>query len=479
MPRSNLYLTLAVVAMVITLLFLIAVIADVIYVYNAAVGSNTKTIISTAAGSYSSPCGVVSSWQPTSTGFSSTITAITLSTANGYVIHVPTPLVKLSTYYGGKLTMGIKPNNYVSSASVNGTTIYPGTGSLSLGVGTYMLYENATITTPLTSPITLYGTYNYTPAGGVTYIYTFTETIQAPSADVMNLLDGYQAWYVPHVYQGDDQGSFTTSWPVYYGPSTSPSNYWYYISTSINQPILKMVSSAYSWSSGAMFWQEYYSGGTITITMIGVYSNNGTPSSSRAYPYVGDGYIVYLFLKPTAWGINSASNYTIPYRASNTYTGFIVSPVQGDVMFPQSSSTYLVIEWNPLWQYAYTTNGATGQWNVWVVSTYYFYFFMYVVINPYPSPNLGSPYHGWDGIGTGYFQPNPGDYICITVSYNPSTNTLSGIAYDMNTGQSASFTLNLNGYFTPPASGNYVFGVAGTNGAGQANWGIVYVNYQG
>jgi len=50
------------------------------------------------------------------------------------------------------------------------------------------------------------------------------------------------------------------------------------------------------------------------------------------------------------------------------------------------------------------------------------------------------------------------------------------VAYDMNTGWSASFTLS---GFTPPGSGNYVFGVAGTNGAGQANWAIVYVNYQG
>jgi hypothetical protein len=100
-------------------------------------------------------------------------------------------------------------------------------------------------------------------------------------------------------------------------------------------------------------------------------------------------------------------------------------------------------------------------------------------IYPFPSPNIGYPYAGWDGIGTGAFQPRPGDYICITVTYNPSTNTLSGVAYDMNTGWSASFTLNLSGYFTPPGSGNYVLGVAGTNGAGQANWAIVYVNYQG
>ena len=213
----------------------------------------------------------------------------------------------------------------------------------------------------------------------------------------------------------------------------------------------------------------------MTITMVGVYSYNGTPSTSPAYPYVGDGYIVYLFLEPSLWSISPQYNYSVPYVASNPYTQ-VIAPVQGDVMFPQSASTYIVVEWNTLWQYAYTTTGATGQWDVWLAvnpygSTAY--------VGPYPSPNIGYPYMGWDGIGTGAFQPRPGDYICITVTYNPSTNTLSGVAYDMNTGWSASFTLNLSGYFTPPGSGNYVFGVAGTNGAGQANWAIAYVNYRG
>lgn len=258
------------------------------------------------------------------------------------------------------------------------------------------------LSVPVTRTITLNGQYGYSPtSGGVTYYYGFTETINPPTSDVMNLLNGQQTWYVPHIYQGDYGNPFTgyypptNSWPVYYGPpSNSPSNYWYYISTSINQPVLEMVSSAYGWSSGAMFWQESYGGGTITITVIGgVYSNNGTPMTSRAYPYVGDGYIVYLFLRPTIWGgIGSGYNYSITYVSSNVYT-FAISPVQGDVMFPQSSSPYLVIEWNPLWQYAYTTSGASGQWNVWIALNSRG---TRVTISPSPSPNLGSPpYSGW------------------------------------------------------------------------------------
>jgi len=102
-------------------------------------------------------------------------------------------------------------------------------------------------------------------------------------------------------------------------------------------------------------------------------------------------------------------------------------------------------------------------------------------ITPNPSPNLsgyssiGLPFAGWDGIGTGAFQPNPGDRINITVTYDPSTNTLTGIAMDLNTGQSANFTLNLGNYYTPPSSQNYVFGVGATG----PYWALLYVATMG
>jgi hypothetical protein len=461
-------------ALVIVLLPLIIMayvaMAHVVFVYQAGIMvkpvSSPITVIPGQC-----PCGC-SSWSQTLTGFSTTITAYTLGTTSGYVL--TTPLVKFNATVSGTLTMFLSSSSSVVSDYVNGTQIYPSPGSFSLSAGSYLMIQRLTLSSPVTSTLTLNGQYSYTYTPGVSFLYSFSETLAPPSANVMNLLNDQNAIYVKHVYQGDYQGSSTSSWPVYYGPSTA-SQYWLPLSSSINQPVLSMVPSNYSWSSGAMFWQSSYGRGSLTITMVGVYSYNGTPLTSLAYPYVGDGYIVYLFLKPSLWNISSRYNYSVPYVASNPNTQTI-APVQGDVMFPQSASTYIVVEWNPLWQYAYTTTNATGQWDVWLAvnpygSTAY--------VSPYPSPNIGFPYAGWDGIGTGAFQPRPGDYICITVTYNPSTNALSGVAYDMNTGWSASFTLNLSGYFTPPGRGNYVFGVAGTNGAGQANWAIVYVNYRG
>jgi hypothetical protein len=284
---------------------------------------------------------------------------------------------------------------------------------------------------------------------------------------VLNLLNGQQYFGVPHVYQGDNDGSPTSQWPVYYGPNNA-SQYWSLAGISSNQPVLELVPHTPSWASGAMFWSETYSGGLVKITFIGTQTT------------MGDGFIIYLFLKPTKWAVSPNYNYTIPYNSTAgegwiTYPPGYPSRVEADVIYPQSSTPYIVVQWDPFWQFeGYTQSGATGQWNVWIVSNPSG---NNASITPNPSPNLsgytgiGLPYAGWDGIGTGAFQPNPGDRINITVTYDPSTNTLTGIAMDLNTGQSANFTLNLGNYYTPPSSGNYVFGVGATG----PHWALLYV----
>jgi hypothetical protein len=229
-----------------------------------------------------------------------------------------------------------------------------------------------------------------------------------------------------------------------------------------------MVPTQYNMGS-AMFWSETYSGGAVKITIIGTYSSGSSPLS--------DGFEIYLFLNPTTWGVSPKYNYSIPYTSTVgngwTYSGYgYPSPHEGDNILPQSSTPYIVVQWEPYWQIFGTTPGATGQWNVWIVSNPNG---NNPSVSPSPSPNLGNGWAGWDGIGTGAFQPNPGDLIKITVTYNPSTNTLSGVATDLNTGQSASFTLNLGNYYTPPGSGSYVFGVEGITGAFYANWALLYV----
>jgi hypothetical protein len=265
-----------------------------------------------------------------------------------------------------------------------------------------------------------------------------------------------------------------------------------------------------------MFWNETYNGGLVKITIVGTYFNTLSflKYSKQAIPIIlqfilyetvgiplpqsvlsplsnllsnilsyavsstvsslppADGFEIYLFLTPTAWGISPAYNNSIPYTSTIAWKGTTYpSLIEGDVIYPQSSTPYIVVQWDPYWQIGSRANGATGQWNVWVVSNTNG---NNPSVDPSPSPNIGSPYAGWDGIGTGAFQPNPGDRINITVTYDPFTNTLTGVATDLTTGQSANFTLNLGNYYTPPSSGNYVFGV-GASGGGYANWALLYV----
>lgn len=169
-------------------------------------------------------------------------------------------------------------------------------------------------------------------------MYSFTETLQPPSADVMNILDGYQTWYVPpHVYQGDDNGEPTTNYPTYYNYNAAGS-YWG-SGSAVTQAVLEMTPNS-RWAAGAMFWSEYYGGGgVVTITLIGTYS--------RGSAYPADGYSVYLFLSPTMWGIEPPQyNWSIPYLSSSPPHGVkTYLSTQGDVLLPpQSRSPYLVIQ---------------------------------------------------------------------------------------------------------------------------------------
>ena len=289
---------------------------------------------------------------------------------------------------------------------------------------------------------------------------------------VVNLISGFN---VPVVLQGNNYTLPTGLWPTYYGPS-SAALYWSAGDISSDQPVLELVPAEKN-SSGALFWQAYYLGGTISMSVLATYSSGSS--------LVADGIVFYLLLKPTMWGVEPQYNYSIAYlhyianANTNKPQGAGGSPVAGYVIVPQSSEPYLLIQWDPFWRYwrhGFNMTGATGQWNIFIVnnpdnST--------ASVAPSPSPNLGSPYAGWDGVGLGYFQPRPGDVLNITVVYNPATGLLSGTAQDESTGQVATFSLNLSGYFRPNGPGYYVFGVGAATGADYANWALLYLSVSG
>jgi len=454
--------------------------------------STTFIILARLLNFYPFNVGCLGSLTQSGNNITRVLHAYTLQVSNGYELNaflgnitVTTPgqlQVKLPTSPSSVTRGTIYAEN--STAYISGTTYQPNkVTNLTLWSGNYSLNESLTFNAPITGRTVLLGSYAYNSQAG--YI---NETILPVTANVMNLLNGVTKFYVKHVYQGDNQGNPTNQWPYLSlkGGYWSPSN--------IKQPILDLVpievkNKAITLSAGAMFWSEQYSGGNVTVRLIGTISGGTTPP--------GDGFDIYLFINSYSWSISSNYNYSIPYVASDFNQGpngvSNFSPVQGDVILPYANpyiilynyvlhngSPYIMVQWNSFWQTGYTTSGATGQFNIWVIS--YLYVInnldLYISVAPNPSPDLGSPYAGWDGVGSGYFAPHLGDYVCVTVKYVSSTNTLYASAVDLNTGQVATAQVSLGNYFSPPPPGNYVFGIGGsTASVDYADWGVVLANY--
>jgi len=446
------------VLLFLALLFPILAHADVIIVDKGVfyVGVTTSPI-QVISGNYKICNLQISQWSYSPQGFFASLTPITINTTSGYVIRVNEPMFYVKVNSAGTLGMIINQNPYISTAKLTLTTtqvIYPTEGYFSLSPGNYYAYFNATFASPITSPITLQGRYNYT-VQGVTFMYNFYETINPLTGNVMNLLNGYSNFYVPHIYEGISDSTVLPYTVTYYSYFNAPLAYWG--SPSITQPVLRLIYNTQN-SQGLMFWSgTYTSGKNVTITLIGVYTS-GTSNPA-------DGYEIYLFLNPTQWSVSSAWNNSasFPTLESDPSRGTQFSQVQGDIALPQSKTPYLMAQWDPYWQIG-SKGGSGGQWNVWVVS------------NP-DNKNKNLKVTAYSGVGNGYFKPNPGDYIFICVTYDPATNTIYGVAYDLNTGQYATVSISLGNTFTPPPSGSYVFGIGGNTGGAYANWGLLYANY--
>ena len=278
------------------------------------------------------------------------------------------------------------------------------------------------------------------PVSNYTSITTITPCITTANIVVMSLSTSQEVWNVVHIYQGIYNNQPTTSYPS--------------LTTINNNPYL-LLTATYG-SSGVMYWcASYTSGGTVTITLYGTY----TVSAG-----VADGFYVEFFIQPNGWSISSQYNWSIPYITSTSNFKVVYNPGalwSGIIIFPYSNNPYLVVQWDPYFTYR---SGLSGDWNVWVVSS---------------SSSSGAYGYWWAGEGSGGFTPNAGDTLVMTVTYNPATNTVSGTLKDLNTGQVSSFSLSLNGYFTPPTSGQYIFGIGGATGGHYANWATNYVSFQG
>lgn len=345
----------------------------------------------------------------------------------------------------------------------------------------YVAFSGTTVTQPSTLPILLapgqcvtFGIAVTTTASATTSVQgpTYQVNVLASAGDLKVLEIMYISVYInasvststtlgsipftipsPRVYQG---AYYNASNGVVYSTNAFP----YYSPTlgSIEQPNIVLVP-AQQYSAGAMFWkyQYNYSGGvphSVTITLLGTFTT-GT------YPYA-EGYEIYFFIKPFTWTISGTFNYSIPYAVSSPANAS--SPVQGLIILPLSSSPYIMVQWDPYWQYGYKGGGG-GQFNIWIVTA------------TKQGRTIVVKITGWNGIGSGAFMPSPYDLICFTAIYNVTTNAITAYAVDLNTGAVASVSQSLAGYFIPPTAGAYALGVAGNTGSSYADWRVLYVTY--
>jgi len=268
--------------------------------------------------------------------------------------------------------------------------------------------------------------------------------------------------YIYEAFSATSSCSLANAFPEYvtYYSNTTVTKYW-----NLGLPVLQLANKLPNGTAteGVVFWeQKYVSNKSISIVIIGTYS--------QSWLFCGHGFDFYLFLNPDQyqWSISPI------YNSSNKFLGFEKGYETqpggsgGTMGFPASAGDYFVVSWDPGWAtYELDIGGiksehGNGMWDLFTVDN---------INGVYPQINIIDL-----GNGTGLWLPQPDDFIIINVTYNPVTNILHAYAYDYNTSEISTFSANLSGIFTPPKSGNYVFGVGSGNAWLQANWGIIYIN---
>ena len=420
----------------------------------------TKWISSSAQGFYES--------------FYNNFLPITINTTSGYLIYVEEILFNFTASYPGLLSITLEKNPWISDATLtieNETLpIYPYSLPFNITPGSYNASIHLMFKKPILYPFTLVGVINYTvlqPGLNNVYFYNFYVHINPLKGNVLDLLNGYLDFYVPHIYEGVSGLNINTSIVKFFDYLTAPSGYWK--KNNITQPVLQLVCPIPN-SQGLIFWPEYYeSGENVTITFIG---------SFYTYNYrwagAGDGFEVYLFLNPTKWNVSPEWNYSTDFPLYIVWPGYPYSLTQGNVVLPQSNTTFLYVQMDPVWGYS--------PWNIWVVNSTKN---ITRPINPYSCPPTPpavvaekyKPILIEDHYGSGVVSMVPLTYIYEQVTYDPQTNTIYAVAFDLNTGQYTIAVLNLGKYFSPPPSGYYVFGIGADGGSDFANWGLLYANY--
>jgi hypothetical protein len=271
----------------------------------------------------------------------------------------------------------------------------------------------------------------------------------------LNLLGGNM--FVSHslVYEGvirRTNGSFPR---LLTGSATS--KFW-----SLVQPVMLMAPQDLSpegppadWDSG-MLLASTESGRTMTVSAVGAAS----PCIS------GDGFEAYFFLSPPSVG-----NWRTPHFATYPGTVRALLSYQGTVIFPYSTSPYVVLQWDPAWSSpGCTSSFAAGpDFNLYMIT-----------------PKADG--HIWvkniDSVGplgtSSVPLPAADDFLTFNSTYSTSTDKLVAEVRDQaNPAVYYDLSVQLDHYgFRPSYSigSNYYFGFGGS-GNGLTGYGLLYLSF--
>jgi len=215
----------------------------------------------------------------------------------------------------------------------------------------------------------------------------------------------------------------------------------------VGQSVLELAPALTTVHSAGLVMFEASSFSNQTLSLVG--------AASTSYNS-GDGLEAYLFLSPS-----HAVNWSTPYYATNPEgaNGTFWSP-QGAVIFPYSSTPYIVVQWDP-------GLGALNVVNLYLVNPGY---------GGIVTPASITTERAGSGVVT---NPTVTSFIALNVTYDLSTNSLWGTVAEENTGLAVvTFNASLTklGFMPSYSAGSpYYFG-AGGSGNGENSWGLLFLS---
>jgi hypothetical protein len=269
-------------------------------------------------------------------------------------------------------------------------------------------------------------------------------TIPASTAQELDLLGGQNDISSSLVYEGFSNQT-NTSYPVLLN-QTASNAFW-----SFNESVLLLAPKLTTdHDAGAVFFAGT-TNQTETVSAIGSMISHTS----------GDGFEAYLGVDLT-----SSSNWNSQYFATYPeWTQGNTAPCQGSVIFPYSSTPYVVVQWEPAYLHSscnvYTSY--SGEFNIYLVS---------------PSSNVVTKsqivtYPGLGGADSESLLPD--DLMNFTVSYSSASDAVEASVTDLvNPGIVEQAVLNLPSGFTFGGSlgSSTYYGLGGSGNAGAA-WALL------